>query len=58
MTLGLLLSSFALFINLGFALSFSKLGHCIGKRLNMGRHVDGLLGVIFLGLAARLASSK
>jgi len=56
--LGLLLSSFALTINIIFALSFSKLGSLVGGKLNMGRHIDGLLGVIFIGLATRLAASK
>ncbi|MCV2402261.1 LysE family translocator [Marinomonas sp. C2222] len=58
LVLGILLSSFALIMNIAFSLSFSKLGRLVGKKFNMGRHIDGLLGVVFLGLAARLAASK
>ncbi|KLN61749.1 amino acid transporter [Kiloniella spongiae] len=60
--LGFLLSSFALLINCGFSLFFSQVGQALGKRLksiqNLGRHLDGLLGVIFVGLATRLALSR
>ena len=56
--LGMLLSSFALVMNIVFSLSFSKIGHAVGNKLNFGRHIDGLLGVIFVGLAARLVISK
>jgi hypothetical protein len=41
-----------------FSLTFSQFGKLLGNKLNLGRHIDGLLGVIFLGLAARLANSK
>lgn len=63
MILGILLSSFALLVNIIFSLSFSKLASAIsnnlkGKKVNMGRHIDGLLGLIFVGLATRLATSK
>ena len=56
--LGMLLSIFALAMNMLFALFFSSLGRMIGKKLKLGRHVDGLLGLIFIGLATRLATSK
>jgi len=56
--LGFLLSCFALIINSLFSLTFSQFGKLLGKQLNLGRHIDGLLGFIFLGLAARLATSK
>lgn len=56
--LGTLLSITALFINTGFSLGFSKLGKRLGENFKLGRHVDGILGVIFLGLAARLLTSR
>ncbi|WP_432468142.1 LysE family translocator [Agarivorans sp. Z349TD_8] len=56
--LGVLLSSVVLLINIIFSLSFSKLGKLFANGLKFGRHADGLLGLIFLGLAARLISSK
>jgi threonine/homoserine/homoserine lactone efflux protein len=56
--LGILLSSVVFCINIGFVFSFSRLGALLGQKLRLGRHIDGLLGVIFLGLAARLATSK
>jgi threonine/homoserine/homoserine lactone efflux protein len=56
--LGLMLSCFALLINCVFSITFSQFGKMIGDKLNLGRHVDGLLGVIFLGLATRLVTSK
>jgi len=56
--LGTLLSVTALIVNLIFALSFSKFAELIGNKIKLGRHIDGLLGFIFLGLAARLAASK
>jgi len=58
MVLGILLSLVAFVVNLGFSLSFSKLGKALGQRFTLGRHIDGLLGAIFLALAARLATSK
>ena len=56
--LGLLLSTFVLIINCFLAVIFSQFGKLIGSKLKLGRHIDGFLGVIFLGLAARLATSK
>ncbi|WP_447928127.1 LysE family translocator [Vreelandella sp. EE27] len=56
--LGLLLSSTALLINTFFSLSFSKLGAYLSSKVTLGRHIDGILGIIFIGLAARLAASK
>ncbi|MCJ8340246.1 MAG: LysE family translocator [Pseudomonadales bacterium] len=56
--LGMLLSIFALAMNMLFALFFSSLGRILGKKLKLGRHIDGLLGLIFIGLATRLATSK
>ena len=58
LVLGFMLSCFALLVNCIFSLTFSKFGKLIGNKLNLGRHIDGLLGVIFLGLATRLATSK
>ncbi|KJZ10940.1 amino acid transporter [Marinomonas sp. S3726] len=56
--LGLILSLFVFLINLAFSFTFSQLGRFLGKKLTLGQHIDGILGVIFLGLAARLATSK
>lgn len=56
--LGLLLSTTALVINCIFSLMFSQLGRYLSGKFKMGRHLDGILGVIFLGLATRLATSK
>ncbi|MFK7804515.1 MAG: LysE family translocator [Anaerolineae bacterium] len=56
--LGLILSTFAFTFNMMFAFAFAKLGSVIGDRFNVGRHIDGILGLIFLGLATRLATSK
>ncbi|WP_077334894.1 LysE family translocator [Vibrio ruber] len=56
--LGLLLSTTALIINILFSLVFSKLGSFINGKLSLGRHIDGILGLVFLGLATRLATSK
>ncbi|HFG1552558.1 TPA: LysE family translocator [Vibrio cholerae] len=58
LVLGSLLSITALIINTVFSLSFSKLGSYLGRKFNLGRHIDGILGVIFLGLATRLAINK
>ncbi|AJQ96599.1 LysE family translocator [Gynuella sunshinyii] len=58
MILGLILSVFALLVNVMLAFSFSSVGSYLGSKLNIGRHSDGLLGLIFVGLAARLAISK
>lgn len=56
--LGTMLSSLVFCINIIFALSFSKMGSMLGKNSKLSRHIDGVLGVIFVGLAARLATSK
>lgn len=56
--LGILLSCFALLANCIFSFIFSRLGKLIGKTLSLGRHIDGFLGAIFLGLAGRLVTSK
>ena len=56
--LGLILSLFVFVINLAFTFAFSQLGRFLGKKLTLGQHIDGVLGLIFLGLAARLATSK
>jgi len=56
--LGLMLSLFVFMINLLFSLGFSQLGKLMGNKLKLGRHIDALLGVIFVGLAARLLTSK
>lgn len=67
--LGMLLSSFALMANLFFAFSFSTLASLFkgfnknravqqSKPINLGVHIEGFLGLIFIGLAVRLASAK
>ncbi len=56
--LGFMLSGFALIVNSAFSMTFSKFGKLVGDKFNLGRHVDGLLGFIFIGLATRLATSK
>lgn len=60
--LGFLLSGFALLINCGFSLFFSQIGKVLGNKLkstrNLGRHINGLLGIVFVGLATRLAVSR
>ena len=56
--LGLLLSVFVFMINLLFSFGFSQLGRLMGNKLNLSKHLDGLLGLMFMGLAVRLASSK
>jgi threonine/homoserine/homoserine lactone efflux protein len=56
--LGVLLSSFVLLVNCAFSVTFSQFGKLVSKKFNLGRHIDGLLGFIFLGLATRLATSK
>ena len=58
LVLGMLLSCLALLGNICFALIFSKLGKVMGNKLKPGRHIDGLLGLIFVGLATRLAVSR
>jgi threonine/homoserine/homoserine lactone efflux protein len=56
--LGFMLSCFALLVNSVFSITFSKFGKLVGNKLNLARHIDGLLGFIFIGLATRLATSK
>jgi len=56
--LGFMLSCFALLVNSVFSLTFSQFGKLVGNKLNLGRHINGLLGFIFLGLATRLATTK
>jgi len=56
--LGLILSCFALAINIVMSLFFGKVGKLFGQKLSLGRHTDALVGLLFLGLAARLASSR
>ncbi|AXB31724.1 LysE family translocator [Vibrio campbellii] len=56
--LGVLLSSFVLLVNCAFSVTFSQLRKLVSNKFNLGRHIDGLLGFIFLGLATRLATSK
>ncbi|KZN67632.1 LysE family translocator [Pseudoalteromonas luteoviolacea] len=58
LVLGTLLSTLVLLVNLIFAVSFSKLGKVLAGRFRLGRHFDGVLGVLFVTLAARLATSK
>ncbi|WP_419904945.1 LysE family translocator [Kiloniella sp.] len=68
--LGTLLCCCAFLANFGFSLLFSKLGRVLGDKLKSGkknsrhlarhiaRHSEGLLGLVFVGLATRLATSK
>ncbi|MFA0407030.1 LysE family translocator [Vibrio splendidus] len=56
--LGIILSSIVLCVNTIFSFSFSKLGSLLGRNFSLNRHIDGVLGVVFLGLAARLVTSK
>ena len=56
--LGITLSSIVLCVNTIFSFSFSKLGSLLGCHFSLNRHIDGVLGMVFLGLAARLATSK
>lgn len=56
--LGLLLGTIALTINIIFAFGFSKMGRFAASRFRASRHIEGFLGVLFIGLAARLATSK
>lgn len=56
--LGLMLSLCVFIINLLFALGFSQLGKRVGRHVKLGKHIDGLLGLIFVGLAARLATRQ
>ncbi|WP_341665740.1 LysE family translocator [Vibrio sp.] len=56
--LGTILSFIVLCINTILSMSFSKLGSLLGRNLRLNRHIDGMLGVVFLVLASRLATSK
>jgi len=58
LVLGTLLSLIAFAINTLFSFGFCKIGAYFGNRLRLGKHIDGLLGVIFLGLEARLMTQK
>ncbi|EGQ7840047.1 LysE family translocator [Vibrio parahaemolyticus] len=58
LVLGLLLSVIALVMNMIFSLAFSKLSSFFSGTFSLSRHVDGILGVIFLGLASRLMASE
>lgn len=55
---GVLLSSFVLVVNIAFSVTFSQFGKLVSNKFKLGRYINGLLGVIFLGLATRLATSK
>lgn len=56
--LGLLLSGIALFANLIFSFIFSYLAKKISPKPSLVKHIDAMLGVLFLGLAARLITTK
>jgi len=58
LVLGFILSCFALLVNATFSIAFSQFGKLIGDKFNLRKHINGLLGLIFVGLAARLATSK
>ncbi|WP_462163214.1 hypothetical protein [Pseudoalteromonas xiamenensis] len=53
-----LLSGIALIMNVAFSIAFSAAGRCFKGVLSFGRHADGLLGLVFVGLAARLATTR
>ncbi|GAB2884372.1 LysE family translocator [Microbulbifer echini] len=54
--LGFLLSTIALTVNTAISFSFSRLKQTLSHQSAFSRHFDGFLGVVFLGLAGRLAS--
>ncbi|WP_226648696.1 LysE family translocator [Microbulbifer variabilis] len=54
--LGFLLSTIALTVNTVISFSFSRLKQTLSNQSTFHRHFDGFLGVVFLGLAGRLAS--
>ncbi|WMN61609.1 LysE family translocator (plasmid) [Pseudoalteromonas xiamenensis] len=56
--LGLLLSGIALVMNVAFSIVFSAAGRYFKGKLNFGHHTDGILGLVFVGLAARLVTTK
>ncbi|AWF80939.1 LysE family translocator [Microbulbifer sp. A4B17] len=56
--LGSLLSITALAFNTLISISFSMLGRSLTTRANVHRHLDGFLGITFLGLATRLAVDR
>ena len=56
--LGLCLSLLVFLVNIIFSILVSALGKAAKGRLDLGRHADGLMGVLFLGLALRLGTAK
>ncbi|MBQ4864146.1 LysE family translocator [Pseudoalteromonas sp. MMG013] len=58
MLLGVLLSMVALMINVMVSWVVSIATNQFTAKIKPGRYVDGILGILFVGLAARLALSK
>jgi len=56
--LGTLLSFIALLVNAIVSVSFSQLGRSLIGGPGITKHMDGVLGAVFLGLAARLATEQ
>ncbi|WP_196766461.1 LysE family translocator [Pseudoalteromonas luteoviolacea] len=57
-TLGVLLCTIVLLVNFVFSFIFSKVAKVFARRIKISQHFDGILGALFLALAARLALSK
>ncbi|AOT07758.1 LysE family translocator [Pseudoalteromonas luteoviolacea] len=56
--LGVLLCTIVLLVNFVFSFVFSKVAKIFARKINISQHFDGILGALFLALAARLALSK
>lgn len=56
--LGCFLSVMAFVFNAFVSALFSQVGKYLSGKLRVGHHVNGLLGMIFLGLATRLVVSR
>ncbi|MCG7548119.1 LysE family translocator [Pseudoalteromonas sp. Of7M-16] len=57
-TLGVLLCTIVLLVNFAFSIIFSKVASIFAGKFKLAQHFDGILGTLFLALAARLALSK
>ncbi|KAF7764921.1 hypothetical protein PCIT_b1025 [Pseudoalteromonas citrea] len=58
LTLGCILSLIALLTNLALSQMFSLAGKKLANKFKIGRYVDGILGLLFITLAGRLAFSS
>ena len=58
LTLGFILIFVALLINLALSVVFSIAGKKLANKFKIGRYVDGILGLLFITLAGRLAFSS